>query len=157
MKCKVNGVVATHFNADCVGGIAAFHKNNIPSYASNKTLELLKAKGSTLPRNGFVDSLELNVGDQKVYAQFVGEGHTKDNVIGYFPNDKVMFGGCLIKEVGAGKGNLEDTNVAAWPETVKSVKAKYPQAFLVIPGHGKAGGHELFDYTVKLFEGKANK
>jgi len=76
LNCEVKGVVATHFHADCVGGIKAFHKNNIPSYASNKTLELLKAKGSTLPQNGFINSLELNVGDQKVYAQFVGEGPT---------------------------------------------------------------------------------
>lgn len=154
MNCKVKGVVATHFHADCVGGISGFHQNNIPSYASNQTIELLKAKGSALPQNGFVDSLELSVGDQKVYAQFVGEGHTKDNVIGYFPKDKVMFGGCLIKEVGANKGNLEDANVAAWAETIRKTKAKYPQTFVVIPGHGKAGGMELLDYTAKLFHAK---
>jgi len=152
LNCEVKGVVATHFHADCVGGIGAFHKNNIPSYASNHTIELLKAKGSTLPQHGFVDSLELSLGVQKVYAQFVGEGHTKDNVIGYFPEDKVMFGGCLIKEIGAGKGNLEDANVAAWPETARKLKAKYPQTLVVIPGHGKAGGAELFDHTEKMFE-----
>lgn len=152
MNCKVSGVVATHFHADCVGGLAAFHKMNVPSFASNQTIELLKIKGSAQPRKGFEDSLELSVGDQKVYAQFVGEGHTKDNIIGYFPNDKVMFGGCLIKEVGAGKGNLEDANIAVWPETIRKVKAKYPQTFVVIPGHGKAGGPELFDYTARLFD-----
>ncbi len=157
MNCKVNGVVATHFHADCVGGVGAFHKNGIPSYASNLTIELLKSKGSPLPQKGFDDSLELSVGDQKVYAQFVGEGHTKDNVIGYFPEDKVMFGGCLIKEIGAGKGNLEDANVAAWPETARNAKLKYPQTFVVIPGHGKAGGQELFDYTAKLFEDASKK
>lgn len=157
MKCKVNGVIATHFHADCLGGIAAFHKHNIPSYASNRTIGLLKGEGSPLPQKGFDDSLELSVGDQKVYVQFVGEGHTKDNVIGYFPKDKVMFGGCLIKEVGAGKGNLEDANVAAWPETARNTKLKYPQTFVVIPGHGKAGGQELFDYTANLFEETAKK
>lgn len=157
MKCKVNGVVATHFHADCVGGLDAFHKKNIPSFASNRTIKLLKIKGTAQPRTGFEDSLELSVGDQKVYAQFVGEGHTKDNVIGYFPADKVMFGGCLIKEVGAGKGNLEDANVAAWPETARNAKAKYPQTFVVIPGHGKAGGQEMFDYTANLFEDTSKK
>ncbi len=152
LKCKINGVVATHFHADCLGGIDAFHKNNIPSYASNRTIELLKSKESSLPQNGFDEELTLKVGDQKVYGQFVGEGHTRDNVIGYFPEDKVMFGGCLIKEMGGAKGNLEDANVAAWPETVRKVKAKYPQTMVVIPGHGKAGGRELLDYTVRLFQ-----
>ena len=157
MNCKIKGIVATHFHADCVGGLEAFHKENIPSYASDQTIELLKGKKSPLPQNGFDGSLELSVGGQKVFAQFVGEGHTRDNVIGYFPEDRVMFGGCLIKEVGAGKGNLEDANVAAWPETIREVKKKYPQTFVVIPGHGKAGGQELFDYTAKLFEDTGKK
>ncbi|GHB77049.1 subclass B1 metallo-beta-lactamase [Persicitalea jodogahamensis] len=152
MGCQIKGVVATHFHADCVGGIDAFHQNNIPSYASERTIEFLKLKGSPLPKNSFNDSLALEVGDQKVYAQFIGEGHTKDNVIGYSPTDRVLFGGCLIKEIGATKGNLEDANVAAWPETARKVKSKYPQTFVVIPGHGKAGGQELFDFTATLFE-----
>ena len=75
----------------------------------------------------------------------------RSNVVGYFPEDKVVFGGCLIKTVGAGKGNLEDANVAAWPATVSKVKATYSKAEIVIPGHGKTGGTELFDYTIKLF------
>lgn len=157
LNCKVKGVIATHFHADCVGGIGAFHQNSIPSYASTQTIELLKSKGSPLPQNGFDDSLELSVGDRKVYAQFVGEGHTKDNVIGYFPADKVMFGGCLIKEMGAEKGFLGDANMVAWSETARNAKAKYPQTFVVIPGHGKAGGQELFDYTAKLFEATDKK
>lgn len=151
LKCKIKGVVATHFHADCVGGIAAFHENNIPSYASNRTIALLKSKGSSQPQNGFDDELILEAGDQKVYGQFMGEGHTNDNVIGYFPEDKVMFGGCLIKEMGGSQGNLEDANVAAWSETVRKLKAKYPQTLVVVPGHGKTSGKELLDYTEKLF------
>ena len=152
LKCRINGVVVTHFHADCVGGIDAFHKNNINSYANNRTIQLLKSKGGYLPQNGFDDELTIEVGDQEVYGQFVGEGHTSDNVIGYFPEDKVMFGGCLIKEIGGSKGNLEDANVAAWAETIRNLKKKYPQTIVVIPGHGKASGQELFDYTAKLFE-----
>ena len=63
-----------------------------------------------------------------------------------------MFGGCLIKEVGVGKGNLEEANAEKWSETVTEVKKKYPNAKKIIPGHGKIGGIELLDYTIKLFE-----
>ncbi len=38
-----------------------------------------------------------------------------------------MFGGCLIKEEGAGKGNLAEANVEEWPNTVRKVKMKYPE------------------------------
>ena len=151
LHVKINGVVATHFHADCVGGLEAFHQKKIPSYAENRTVALLKDNESAKPKNGFDNSLTLKVGTQNVYAQYMGAGHTKDNVIGYFPEDKAMFGGCLIKEVGAGKGNLEDANVKAWPATVRAVKARYPQTKIVIPGHGKVGGTELLDFTVKLF------
>ncbi len=94
----------------------------------------------------------MNVGDKKVYAEYFGEGRTKDNIIGYFPEDNAMFGGCLIKELDAKKGNLEDANIKEWPETVRKLKQKYPQTKIVIPGHGKPGGTELFDYTINLFE-----
>lgn len=112
----IKAVVAIHFHTDCVGGLRAFHRKDIPSYASRRTINLLKNKKDVpeLPHNGFDDYLELEVGNKKVLAEFFGEGHTKDNVIGYFPEEKVIFGGCLFKEEGAGKGNLEDANVQAW-------------------------------------------
>ncbi|WP_373511097.1 subclass B1 metallo-beta-lactamase [Persicitalea sp.] len=152
LHSKLNGVVATHFHADCIGGLAPFHEKGIPSYAENRTLVLLKDKEVAKPQNGFDNSLALKVGNQKVYAQFIGEGHTKDNITGYFPADRTMFGGCLVKEVGAGKGNLEDANVAAWPETIRQIKVKYPEVKTIIPGHGKVGGTELLDFTMMLFE-----
>lgn len=152
LHVKIKGIVATHFHNDCVGGMEAFHQSGVPSYAENRTIAFLKNKGTPQPQNGFDTKLTLKVGNQKVYATYLGEGHTPDNVIGYFPEDKAMFGGCLIKEVGAGKGNLEDANVQAWTATVRKVKARYPQAKIVIPGHGEVGGTELLDFTVKLFE-----
>lgn len=154
LKTTVNALIPTHFHADCVGGLGAFNAHNIPAYASTQTIELLKKKGQTSIESikGFDETLTLPIGDKKVYAEFFGEGHTKDNVIGYFPNDNALFGGCLIKEVGATKGNLEDANVAAWPGTVSKLKQKYPQAKIVVPGHGKPGGTELLDYTIHLFQ-----
>ncbi len=153
-QCKIKAVIPTHFHKDCLGGLEKFNEFNIPAYALNKTIELLNNNGKKFskPINGFNDSLVLNVGNEKVYVKYFGEGHTKDNIIGYFPEDKAIFGGCLIKELGAGKGYLEDANTKEWSETVRKIKQQYPQIGIVIPGHGKSGGAELFDYTIKLFE-----
>jgi len=152
LNAKINSVVATHFHEDCVAGLNEFRKLNIPSYANQATIELLKNEPEKLPQTGFKDELILEAGNKKVFLEYFGEGHTKDNIIAYFPDENVMFGGCLIKEVGAGKGNLEDANEQEWPETVSRIKQKYPDVKIVIPGHGERGGKELLDYTIRLFK-----
>jgi len=149
---KIIAIIPTHYHIDNLGGINEFHKQGIPSYAYQKTILIAEEHNLPLPQHGFDPSLELKVGKEKVYAEFLGEGHTCDNIIGYFPKDNIMFGGCLIKEVGAGKGNLAEVNPEVWSETVERVKAKYLNTKIVIPGHGKQGGVELFDYTIGLFE-----
>lgn len=154
LNCKVIAVIPTHFHEDCLGGLKEFHQLGIPSYASNQTIRSARMKNYPVPQNGFDNLLELKAGSRKIIAEFNGEGHTRDNIIGYFPSENVMFGGCLIKETGAGKGNLEDANVKDWSATVSRVKEKYPDTQVVIPGHGKSGDTALLDYTIKLFEQK---
>jgi metallo-beta-lactamase class B len=151
LRCKINAVVPTHFHDDCLGGLKAFDDNNIPSYVFYKTIELSKENNFVMPKNSFSDSLVLKVGNEKVIVKFFGEGHTKDNVVGYFPCENIMFGGCLIKEVGASKGYLNDANITDWPNTVEKVKREYPNVKIVIPGHGEHGNKQLLDYTIKLF------
>jgi metallo-beta-lactamase class B len=105
-----------------------------------------------VPKNSFQDSLILKVGNESSSAVFFGEGHTKDNVVGYFPVDDVLFGGCLIKELDASKGFLGDATLAEWSNTVERIKKQYPNLKIVVPGHGQHGDKKLLDYTIKLFK-----
>ena len=152
LHCKINAVIPTHFHKDCLGGLKAFNENDIPSYAYFKTIELAKEYGFVVPKNSFRDSLILKVGNENIIAKFLGEGHTKDNVVGYFPSENIMFGGCLIKELNAGKGYLGDANVIDWSGTVQRVKKEYPNVKIVVPGHGEFGNKNLLDYTIELFK-----
>jgi metallo-beta-lactamase class B len=152
LHCKINAIIPTHFHDDCLGGLKSFDKNNISSYANIKTIELAKENDLPLPKNGFNDTITLKVGNEIVIVKFFGEGHSKDNVVGYFPNENIMFGGCLIKELNAGKGYLGDANEAAWSNTVEKVKMEYPNVKIVVPGHGSYGDNKLLDYTIKLFK-----
>jgi metallo-beta-lactamase class B len=152
LHCKINAIIPTHFHDDCLGGLKAFHENGIPSYAYFKTIELAKENNFVVPKNSFRDSLILKVGDENIIAQFFGEGHTKDNVVGYFPSENALFGGCLIKELDASKGYLGDANVTDWSNTVEKVKKAYPNVKIVVPGHGEYGNNTLLDYTIKLFK-----
>ena len=152
LNCKINAIIPTHFHDDCLGGLKAFDENDIPSYAYFKTIELAKETNFVVPKNGFRDSLILKVGDENIIAKFFGEGHTEDNIVGYFPSESVMFGGCLIKELDASKGYLGDANIADWSSTVENVKRAYPDVKIVVPGHGEYGNKKLFDYTINLFK-----
>ena len=151
LKSKIVTVIPTHYHTDNLGGLNEFHRRGIPSYAYNETIRITKENGYPVPQHGFDERLELNVGGKIVLAEFLGGGHTVDNTIGYFPYEDIMFGGCLIKNTGSGKGNLEDADVGEWPNTVTRVKAKYPNVKIIIPGHGEVGGAEFLDYTIKLF------
>ena len=151
LLCKIMTVVPTHFHSDCLGGLKAFHEAGIPSIANELTLELAKNSGVEIPKKGFRDSLILEIGSEKVWIKFLGQGHTRDNVVGYFPSEDVLFGGCLIKELDASKGYLGDASVDEWSATVEKVKKEFPRVKRVVPGHGEAGDSSLLDYTQKLF------
>jgi len=155
LYCKINAIIPTHFHNDCLGGLNAFHQHHIPSYAYFKTLELAATNKAAVPQNSFNDSLVLKVGHETILAKFFGEGHTRDNVIGYFPAEHVMFGGCLVKELGATKGFLGDANVNAWASTVEQVKKAFPNVKIIVPGHGQYGNKKLLDYTIRLFKTKS--
>ena len=153
LKSRINAVVPTHFHNDNLGGLEAFHQRGIPSFAHDKTIALAaKTNENLIPENGFADSRIFDFGNKSAVAVYLGEGHSPDNIVAYFTDEKVLFGGCLVKAMNAGKGNLADANVAAWSKTMKTLKRHYGNAHLVIPGHGKAGGNELLEYTRQLFE-----
>jgi metallo-beta-lactamase class B len=154
LKCKIKAVIPTHFHDDCLGGLKAFEMHQIPSYAHAKTIELAKAQQTAVPQNAFSDSLLLQVGVAPVVVKFFGEGHTKDNVVGYFASEGVLFGGCLIKALQASKGYLGDANTAAWPHTVEKIRKEYAHVKIVVPGHGAHGDAALLDYTIQLFKEK---
>lgn len=151
LNCKINAVIPTHFHEDCLGGLEAFYNRGIPSYSNFMTIQLAKEHNYVAPENGFNDSIVLKIGKQEVIAKYFGERHTKDNIIGYYPAENIMFGGCLIKELNANKGYLGDASIDKWSQTVERVKNKFPKVKIVVPGHGNYGNIKLLDYTIKLF------
>jgi len=151
LECDVIGMVANHFHQDCMGGVEELKKRQIPVIASQSTLEECKRTGKIVPDRTFDLIDTISVGDQFIINEYLGHAHSSDNIVSYIDTDQILFGGCMIKEIGAGKGNLNDADIKAWPRTLQLVKSKYDKAILVVPGHGKVGDLGLIDYTIKLF------
>lgn len=89
----------------------------------------------------------LNFGDKKVEIFYPGHGHTKDNVVVYLPEYKVLYGGCFI--VGMPKlGYIKEANLKEWPSALE--KLSRFEAKWVIPGHGTSYSPDLIEHTKSL-------
>ncbi|WP_044202148.1 subclass B1 metallo-beta-lactamase [Flammeovirga sp. OC4] len=149
---NVKGVVPTHFHIDCLAGLNYFHSKGITSYGSLHTAQLAKKTNHTPPQKTFTDTLTLNVDDHQILLKFEGAGHTHDNIVAYIPSDKVLFGGCLVKAEGWGKGNLEDADTTEWSNSVMKTMLEFPEVEVVVPGHGGVGDISLLENTIKMFK-----
>jgi metallo-beta-lactamase class B VIM len=151
----VRRAVSTHFHDDRVAGVDTLAAAGVATLATPLTRRLAAAEGNEVPTYS-LDGLErpgsaVRFGLVEVF--FPGAGHTRDNLVVYVPGAGVLFGGCAVHEVSRRTaGNVADADVGAWAASIRRVQARYPEARLVVPGHGAPGGPELLDHTIAIVE-----
>jgi metallo-beta-lactamase class B len=151
LKVQIVGFVPNHWHVDCMGGLNYLHSIGIESYANELTREIAQSKNLPVPKHGFTDSLSLDIEGKKILCRFYGAAHSLDNIVVWIPSEKILFGGCMVKELNStGMGNTVDGDLKEWPKTIKKVLRDYPDAKIVIPGHGQFGGTELLKHTLDL-------
>ena len=151
LHLRIVGFIPNHWHNDCMGGLDCVARHGIPSYASEMTRTIAREKELPVPQHGFADSLVLHLGERVVFCRYEGPAHSPDNIVAWFPSEKILFGGCMVKELqSATLGNTADANLSEWPNTIKKVLEDFPAAELIIPGHGAFGGRELLTHTLDL-------
>ena len=168
--------INTHFHLDNLGGNQYLVKQGIPVYGSDLTVELLAERGqATLDQTmqwlqaeedprfaqalvgqelvaptevfDIDDGLSLEFGDQSLEVYFPGPAHAPDNLVVYFPDRKILFGGCMI--IGWDSiGNTTDADLAAWPGTVRELEQF--QFDILVPGHGERLDPSLVKHTLAI-------
>ena len=99
------------------------------------------------------EGLVLKVGPETVEVHFPGPSHTVDNVVVYFPSRRLLFGGCMVKALASrSPGFTGDADMASWPASVRKALARYPDARVVVPGHGRWGDLSLLRHTIELLD-----
>lgn len=150
------GTISTHSHEDRTAGIQWLNAHSIPTYASALTNELLKREGKPLTQNAF-ESAVFPLADGLIEAYYPGAGHAVDNIVIWIPKAKVLFGGCLVRERDTdGLGYTGEADIPQWSHSVENVLHRYPEARLVVPGHGSIGDIQLLEHTQKLAETAAN-
>jgi metallo-beta-lactamase class B len=120
---------------------------------NSECLEAYKNQNFKAPDRLFdiKEGLKLNAADEIVEVYFPGESHSMDNVVVYFHNRKILFGGCMVKSLKSkSPGFTDDANMKEWPKSVEKVLKRFKDARVVIPGHGNWGNTELLTHTIEL-------
>ncbi len=154
MGLKIAGFVPNHWHNDCMGGLGYLKSVGILCYANAMTIKIAKSKHLPVPDSGFSDSLLLKLGGKEIVCCYPGPAHTVDNIVVWFPSERILFAGCMVKSMeSTNLGNTADGDEIGYFTTVKHVLEKYRDARLVIPGHGDFGGIELLKHTLRLAGG----
>jgi glyoxylase-like metal-dependent hydrolase (beta-lactamase superfamily II) len=166
--------INTHFHADGTNGNEAYAAEGVETYASDHTVALARERGEagreTMAKyveaadpqlaarirstalapaaHTFAEAegLTLQFGADNVRALFVGAGHSPDNIVVFFPRQRVLFGGCMVRSE-SGLGNTSDADIAHWADAADAAARLEP--VIVIPGHGEVGGPELLRATAE--------
>lgn len=151
---KVVLALFTHAHIDCIGGIKEMQNEGIRSISTKLTAEAAEKNGFAEPEIGIEKEIQsFNVGGVRFETYYPGKAHTADNITVWIPEDKVLYGGCMIKSADAANlGDTADADLGSWPSALDAVKKRYPDAEIIVPGHGAWGNMDLLDHTAKLCE-----
>ncbi len=157
MNIEIEKVIVGHSHSDCMGGLEYLKSLKIESISNFLTKEICQEKQLPIPIKTFAKKLEFNFHGAQIICQYFGGGHTLDNIVVYFPEQEVLFGGCLIRSLTTRNlGNIAEADLENWDKTVEKVKVAYPNSKFVIPGHGKYGNADLLTHTIQLIKSYKN-
>ena len=153
----LQGSISTHSHEDRAAGIEWLNAHGFSTHAFAMTNQFLEKAGKAKAANSFADKT-LILGDGLIEAFYPGPGHTEDNIVVWIPGSEILYGGCFVRSLESrGLGYTGEANIEAWPASVEKVLQKYPEAKVVVPGHGKAGDLRLLRHTKELSESAAEK
>lgn len=150
---KVTMAVATHSHEDRAAGAAVMRARGIRYYASGKTRRLMLERGEMPPEYELDLAAEagatITLGPLEI--MYPGAAHTTDNLVVWLKRQKLLFGGCAVREAAARNlGYYKEGDPLNWGPAMALVKGRFGNATIVVPGHGAIGDISLLDHTAAL-------
>jgi metallo-beta-lactamase class B len=150
---RVVACIVTHSHADRAAGLPYYQTKGIRTYTSQKTDSICRATHAPRAQYFLPNDTSLYIGGIKMRVFFAGEGHTPDNIVVWFPQTKLLYGGCLIKSTDATSiGNIADANLKAYPLTLKKLQQVFPNPRYIIPGHEGWKSSKSIEHTLELLK-----
>lgn len=147
--------IATHAHEDRTAGLEYYKHMGIKTYTTKQTDEISKVNHEKRAEFLMTKDTSFSLGQYSFQTYYPGEGHTPDNIVIWFPEDKIIYGGCFIKSTEASSlGNLADANIKAWPTSIQKVQRKFKNPRYIIPGHQSWQSLNSLEHTLKLLREK---
>lgn len=143
--------IATHWHSDRTEGLEYYRQQGIKTYTTLLTDELSKKNNKKRAEYLVSKDTIFNLGQNSFETYYPGEGHTADNIIIWFKEDKILYGGCLIKGADAENlGYLGDANPGEYANTLKRVQKKCPHPNYIIISHSDWNNINSLKHSIKL-------
>lgn len=150
---KVIYAIITHSHDDRIGGIRTLIKNNITTVSSQMTVQFATKAGYPPPQGIGKTDTTIKIADFNFEVFYPGPGHTRDNITVYVRNANVLFAGCFLKTLATNSiGNIQDSDVNSWIQSINKLSAKYPHPSAIVPGHGSIGDSGIYAHTIKIVD-----
>lgn len=134
---KVVLCIPTHFHDDRTAGLEYYRRQGIKTYTTVLTDELSKKTNKKRAEFLMTKDTVFRLGKYSFETFYPGQGHTADNIVIWFNQEKILYGACLIKSFeDEDLGYLGDANKTAYAATIKNVQEKCRNPKYVIVGHG---------------------
>jgi len=147
----IREAVVTHAHADRMGGLGALRRLGIPARALDLTAAKARAEGLPVPEVVVTAAARLHVDPRGFEVFYPGPGHTVDNLVVAFPKAGIVHGGCLVKSTAAsGVGYVAESFPGDWGGSIEAVRDRYPEADVIVPGHGPVGGRAAFARSLAI-------
>ena len=165
----IQEVVDTNYHPDRAGGNSYFKSIGARIVSTKKTYDLMNLQWDNmvrfiqksmpdypavplaLPDTTYDGSFELQGG--RVKGIYLGPSHTQDGIFVFFPEEKILYGSCILKEK---LGNLDFANLAEYPKTLRKLEQLHLGFTTIVAGHwSPIHGPELIDQYIQLLEQNA--
>lgn len=158
LQLPIARLIPTHHHDDRIGGWPVLARLGVPLAATPQTLRLSAGDHITQTLDPALKTLAENqvatVGPVEVFAP--GPAHSPDNLMVWLPKQNILFGGCAVKAADAtALGNIAEADFKGWPLAMQRAQQRYPQARIVVPGHGELGDRSLLAHTLDLLKAQA--
>ncbi|GAB3018857.1 subclass B1 metallo-beta-lactamase [Spirosoma pulveris] len=145
--------IVTHGHEDRVGGISELRKAGIRVVSTPLTAQKSVKLGFESPEGILSNDTTFSIGKEPIRCYFPGQGHTADNIVVWLPNQKILYGGCLVKSVAVfGMGNLADANLNEWGNSIQNLMTQFKTARIVVPGHDEWTDTRSLAHTLQLLK-----
>jgi cyclase len=140
-------LINTHYHGDHTGGNVAFRpavKTIVQQERCAKLHKEFTTKNNTAAQQAFADvtfgeSWSQTIGDEKVWARYLGPGHTGGDAVIFFEKANVVhMGDLMFNRLHPRVDRPSGASIRNWMKILESVAKKHQDAIFIF-GHGKPG------------------